>query len=332
MESDSNRRTSSHSYTGNQPLEANFVHYTVDSKLEVYNGVGWDEVVLDPNALYNDVGIFKAPSADPNTDPQAQWDPGVWGVSGIGEGVGATFGQPGVYRRELSPALTLGRVTNTAAIISSAGGFSSWSIRNVAAYQDAVAIIPATLDGNWFIPEYPQVFDIGYREEPLVAGDSYCNIDISGQGAVPVGSLADPNPWSIKLRAAKYSLHPTMPPSDTMYVRITVDNDPPIDDPEYNGNQVIESNVANARWGSIVTFNIQSFRIIEVTPAIPPDPGTDPSPAVPHSAERPARPPAPTPPLSPASPASPPSQQYTKVPCMAGQRFPPLVSGRNVSG
>ena len=71
-------------YTGSNPLDANFVHYTVDAKLEAYNGVGWDEVTLDVNALYNGVGIFKAPGASANTDPQAQWEPLVWGVSGIG--------------------------------------------------------------------------------------------------------------------------------------------------------------------------------------------------------------------------------------------------------
>ena len=200
-------------------------------------------------------------------------------ILGTGEGTGATPAVPASYRRQYSPALTLGRVVNTDGIITPAGGFSSWSIRNVADYEAPEDIIPATLAGNWLVSQYPQVFDIGYREEPLVDGDSYCDIDISGQGFVP--GDGNPNPWSIKIRAAKYSLHPTVPPSDTMFIRIIMDNDPPNTDPEYTGNQVLESQVGNARWGHIITFRIQSFLVIQVSPAIPYHPGSNPSPEIP---------------------------------------------------
>ena len=265
-------------YTGSALLEANFVHFTVHATLEVYNEVGWDEVTLHPTTLYNGVGIFSDPNSPSlSTDPQAQWEPGVWGVSEIGGGVGATFGRPGVYRREYSPARDAVSTGNIEADILLGLGGGGWAITSGGIYQGAFDLIPATLDGDWLITVFPQIFTIKIAPDTLIA-DPYCNVNISAQGAVPVGSPNTPNRWSMQLRAAKFHINTTFA---THQAQMIIDGDPPQTDPEYEGSQVFQSDVGNALWGHVITFRIQPFSIIEVTPAIPPNPGTPPSPQVP---------------------------------------------------
>ena len=63
------------------------VYMPVDSALEVYNGVDWDDVPLSIHATYNGIGIFAGTGTESvSTDPQANWNPLLWGVSGIGGG------------------------------------------------------------------------------------------------------------------------------------------------------------------------------------------------------------------------------------------------------
>ena len=244
-------------YTGNNPLDAHFVHYTVDAKLEVYNGTDWDEVVLDLDALYNGVGIFRAPGASPNTDPQSQWNPTVWGVSGIGGGTpeqhvegGITYHPPftrtgSIYSVVNPPAEDNWHYAGTVRNPDDPSGFTT-------TIETADDLVPVQILTQEFYGDNTFEIRLHPTVEPPLINDEFANVIMMGSN------------WSVSLsRETRWKFTAGV-------IRILAGS---------LSTVIGSSNIpVGAVWGQTISLRIQVRQIIpdSTIPAVPPSPAVPP--------------------------------------------------------